>query len=260
MEPGRRMDRVHVSGARRIPGVRMCVDLLGTVVRQERAVFDIEARVIRLTRPDGSERIDLTEGEEPAWTPDGSTLVFRANDQLWRIGRDGSGLAPIPGTAGGREPAVSPDGRLLAFARRAENGMHDIWVVSLTLRSDAARSERRGSGRVRRPGRRARRPAGHHAHRRGRPRGGGQRDRHARDTHAAGPAARARRRRRWRALRRRAEGGPRDHLDWRAEDARGRRRLQRDAVPGARRKHGAHGRRAADPRGPLDTGCSSWTS
>lgn len=108
-----------------------CVDLLGTVVRQERAVFDIEARVIRLTRPDGSERIDLTEGEEPAWTPDGSTLVFRANDQLWRIGRDGSGLAPIPGTAGGREPAVSPDGRLLAFARRAENGMHDIWVVSL---------------------------------------------------------------------------------------------------------------------------------
>jgi len=107
-----------------------CVDL-GVSRRTERTIFDIQARIIRLTRPDGSEQIDLTAGEEPAWTPDGSGLVFRADDQLWFIRRDGSGLAPIPGTTGGREPAVSPDGRYVAFARRAENGMHDIWVVSL---------------------------------------------------------------------------------------------------------------------------------
>lgn len=107
-----------------------CVDL-GISRRHERTVFDIQSRAIRLVRPDGSEQIDLATGEEPAWTPDGSTLIFRADDQLWRIGRDGSGLAPIPGTIGGREPAVSPDGRFLAFTRDSGAGMHDIWVTLL---------------------------------------------------------------------------------------------------------------------------------
>lgn len=108
----------------------VCPSPFGPVRVQERTVFEIASRIIRLVRPDGSEQIDLVEGDEPAWTPDGGALVFRAQDQLWRIGRDGSGLAAVPGTAGGREPAVSPDGRLLAFARSAAGGNHDIWIVA----------------------------------------------------------------------------------------------------------------------------------
>lgn len=108
----------------------ICPALLAPSRVQERTVFEIASRVIRLVRPDGSEQIDLIEGDDPAWTPDGSELVFRAQDRLWRIRRDGSGLAAIPGTEGGREPAVSPDGRLLAFARRAAGGNHDIWIVA----------------------------------------------------------------------------------------------------------------------------------
>jgi dipeptidyl aminopeptidase/acylaminoacyl peptidase len=109
----------------------VCPTAFGVSRRQERTVYEVVSRRVRLVRPDGSEQIDLAEGEDPAWTPDGSAIVFSAGNRLWRIGRDGSGLAEIPGTVGGREPAVSPDGRYLTFALGNAIGMHDVWVVSL---------------------------------------------------------------------------------------------------------------------------------
>lgn len=96
----------------------------------EQRLYTLGARRLILARPDGSEVRVLTEGEDPAWAPDGGTLYFRSGGQLWRIGLDGTGREPLPDTHGGREPAVSPDGRNIAFARETPGGDNDIWIFA----------------------------------------------------------------------------------------------------------------------------------
>lgn len=98
---------------------------------ERRTVFPILRRTVSLIRPDGSGRVDITDGVEPAWGPDSRTLYFRRAGRIWRISVDGTGEAAVGGTVGGREPAVSPDGSRLAFARPDASGKHDIWIVSL---------------------------------------------------------------------------------------------------------------------------------
>ncbi len=103
---------------------------LGTACVQERTDYTSGAPTLILIRPDGSEVRDLGTGDEPAWSPDGSVLFFRRDDQIWRLPIAGGQPVAVPGTEGGREPAVAPDGSALAFAKRSAFGDHDIWVVS----------------------------------------------------------------------------------------------------------------------------------
>ncbi|MEE9155266.1 MAG: hypothetical protein V3U38_01365 [Gemmatimonadota bacterium] len=103
----------------------------GPVCSQERTDFIIGAHRLSLVRPDGSEVIDLGEGDEPAWSPDGSTIFFRRADQIWRSAADGSGAVAILGSENGREPAISPDGQFLAFSKLNASGDYDIWVFAL---------------------------------------------------------------------------------------------------------------------------------
>jgi dipeptidyl aminopeptidase/acylaminoacyl peptidase len=98
---------------------------------QERTDYVPGRRILSLIRPDGSDLRELGEGDEPAWSPDGATVFFRHADQIWSVPARGGAAVPVPGTTGGREPAVSPDGRFLAFARRGNDGDHDIWVTAL---------------------------------------------------------------------------------------------------------------------------------
>jgi hypothetical protein len=93
--------------------------------------------VIRLVRPDGSddhavlptELADL-DAAHPAWSPDGSTIVFEVWDdaglqpaiELWTVGADGAGARRLAGCDGEpcrqlAYPAYSPDGTRLAFLR-----------------------------------------------------------------------------------------------------------------------------------------------
>lgn len=98
---------------------------------QRRTNYDQGRRLLTLVRPDGSDVTQLGEGEDAAWSPDGTALYFRRGDQIWRSAPDGSGAAPIDFTNGGREPAISPDGLHLAFSKLGERGDYDIWVNSL---------------------------------------------------------------------------------------------------------------------------------
>lgn len=97
---------------------------------EERRSYTLGPRILTLSRPDGSERRELGEGEEAAWSPDGARLFFRRDGRIWVRGLDpGDTAAPVPGTEGGREPAVSPDGRHVAFARRGADNRYSIWIA-----------------------------------------------------------------------------------------------------------------------------------
>lgn len=82
-------------------------------------------RDIFVARPDGTGRVNLTlnaaRDSMPAWSPDGSKLVFASNrngavDELYVMNPDGSGLQQLT-TLGGfvANPAWSPDGSKIAF-------------------------------------------------------------------------------------------------------------------------------------------------
>ena len=65
------------------------------------------------------------------WSPDGATLAFDANGDLYVINADGSGrhrlAANVPGlAAGARSPSWSPDGHWLVYDDAADGGIHLI--------------------------------------------------------------------------------------------------------------------------------------
>ncbi|MBR9988671.1 MAG: PD40 domain-containing protein [Gemmatimonadetes bacterium] len=103
-------------------------------VQAIRTVYVDGPGTLVLVRPDGSERIMLGEGEDPAWSPDGAHIYVRRDDAIVRVPRAGGQAVVIAGTDRGRSPAVSPDGSRLAFSRRKPTQTttdYDIWVVSL---------------------------------------------------------------------------------------------------------------------------------
>ena len=88
-------------------------------------------------------------GSRPAWTPDGTELVFQADSRtdvserslpalppsnLWRISASGGEAKPLtqPGAppGGHGEPAVSPDGRFVAFST-GDRRRTSIWRIEM---------------------------------------------------------------------------------------------------------------------------------
>jgi Tol biopolymer transport system component len=77
---------------------------------------------IVLVKADGTGRRDLTRNyrdSSPAWSPDGSKVVFVRAGRLYVSGSDGSGLRRITPLRLNRvfDPTWSPDGRSIAFVR-----------------------------------------------------------------------------------------------------------------------------------------------
>ena len=98
---------------------------------EERTAWPIARMIVSVIPAAGGEPVDLVEGTDPAWSPDGQWIYVARTDRIWRVAATGGVLVPIEGTEGGTEPAVSPDGKELAFTRLNEAGKGDIWVVPL---------------------------------------------------------------------------------------------------------------------------------
>lgn len=92
---------------------------------------------------DGSQIVELTPdfgAVDPAWSPDGSRIVFSASapdpaqPQLWVMNSDGSEAHPITSDrVFNLVPAWSPDGGSIAFASDGTEGPADpadVWIVS----------------------------------------------------------------------------------------------------------------------------------
>jgi Tol biopolymer transport system component len=105
----------------------------GDTSTHTRTTYIIAARRLTLINPDGTGAVDVTSGEEPAFSPDGNTLYFRDDVDLYRIPRAGGTPEKLPNTEDGHSPAVSPDGRWLAFSRTPElpNPNGNIWILNL---------------------------------------------------------------------------------------------------------------------------------
>ena len=105
----------------------------GTIVVcvEERTQWLTGRAVVLVVPPAGGEPLELLDGMDPAWSPDGEWVYVARPDGIWRVAASGGVLGRVEGTTGGTEPAVSPDGTELAFTRRGDDGKGDIWVVPL---------------------------------------------------------------------------------------------------------------------------------
>ncbi|HEV2758329.1 MAG TPA: DPP IV N-terminal domain-containing protein [Acidimicrobiales bacterium] len=87
-------------------------------------------RHIFVADADGSSPMDLGEGSNPAWSPDGTQIAFALNPDIWVMNADGSGRRPITDDPSSThrvgEPSWSPDGTLIVFNANNEA----IWMVN----------------------------------------------------------------------------------------------------------------------------------
>lgn len=94
---------------------------------------------IYISNADGTGVTNLTNGtmgicEEPAFSPDGSSITFRSNSpgnyEIYRMSSSGGGITRLTNTAGSDEtPVYSPDGTKIAFVSDRDGDL-EIYIMN----------------------------------------------------------------------------------------------------------------------------------
>jgi Tol biopolymer transport system component len=89
--------------------------------------------------PNGTAPASVTEGQEPAWSPDGQRIAFSRSGDIWVVNADGSGLLRLTpeGSHVDRSPAWSADGTQILWSSSA-TGTYDIWRMQADGTAPAA--------------------------------------------------------------------------------------------------------------------------
>jgi len=124
----------HSSSGQRRPAPR----LAGKLVFQTSSGGDIY-----VINADGTGRRRLTDGLDPAWSPDGSQVAlsrWREPRGVWIVQADGSGERRLFAWSESRTPAWSPDGSQIAFVRQHGGRLDEVekcfWHWCFTLPPD----------------------------------------------------------------------------------------------------------------------------
>ena len=84
---------------------------------------------------DGMDVIPVTRGTDPTWSPDGLTIAYAFEHQIWTVGANGTGKSPVSFGDGERNsvhmsPTWSPDGSRIAFLNIVGGDADRIWSVN----------------------------------------------------------------------------------------------------------------------------------
>ena len=108
------------------------------------AFFDFVTNQIYAVNPDGTGLAQLTHeptgvaAQDPAWSPDGSRILFARFSlsnfvgRIWIMNADGTGQRRLASDAPGysdHQPKYTPDGRHIVFTRCAPDGLCAIWIM-----------------------------------------------------------------------------------------------------------------------------------
>jgi Tol biopolymer transport system component len=115
----------------RIENIALSPD--GTMLAYEVEPPDAEDYIV-IIDVKGGQQISRFPGEQPAWNPDGQSLLVRYFDGLWQVDLKGQKGKQITDLGTDFFPFYSPDGRYLAFASNAkarDGEPMDNWEIYL---------------------------------------------------------------------------------------------------------------------------------
>jgi Tol biopolymer transport system component len=78
--------------------------------------------------PDGGGKTKVTNGEQPAYSPNGKRIAYVGSDGIYTINVGGGGKTKV---TEGSAPSYSPNGKKIAFGSFGRSGYSEIYTINV---------------------------------------------------------------------------------------------------------------------------------